>query len=126
MRRLRDIPIRQKLVFIAMGTSVLALVLACAIFVVYDWFSFRRELAEEVATTAEMLGYNCAASLSFDEAGVAARAAKYPRRLRLRSDRQGIRFLSPRGLPAAAVSDPKRRRAGIPRQGIANLPRDQF
>ena len=71
MRRLRDIPIRQKLVFIAMGTSVLALVLACAIFVVYDWFSFRRELAEEVATTAEMLGYNCAASLSFDEPGSA-------------------------------------------------------
>ena len=71
MRPLRDMPIKRKLTLISLLTSGTALLLACAAFVAYDLVSFRHILVRDLSVTARMIGYNSAASLSFNEASSA-------------------------------------------------------
>jgi signal transduction histidine kinase len=67
MLALKNIPIKRKLMLISMFTSCVALLLACAAFVTYDQIIFRRSMVLDLSITAEMIGSNCAASLSFSE-----------------------------------------------------------
>lgn len=69
MRSLRDYPIKHKLVGIIMLTSVVALLLACASFIAYEQVTFRRTMARDLATLAEVIRDNVASGLAFNDAG---------------------------------------------------------
>src|ERR1051325_7287230 len=71
MHFLRNIPLRRKQRLIIMLTSTTALLLACAAFVAYDVGSFRKELTARVSGIAEVMAYNCAAAVDFNDAQTA-------------------------------------------------------
>src|SRR5207245_3567807 len=58
--------ITRKLTSIIMLTSCIALLLACAAFVIHELFSFRSSLVSHMSMLAEITGTNCAAALSFN------------------------------------------------------------
>lgn len=66
-RKFRNIPIRRKLTLITMLTSCVALLLACAAFVAHDKALFRKTMVEALLGTAEMVGDNSSAALTFNE-----------------------------------------------------------
>ncbi len=66
---LKNLSIKRKLMLITMLTSSAALVLFSASFLIYDLLSFRHFLSGDLATQAEIIGYNSAAAMAFkDEA----------------------------------------------------------
>ncbi len=71
MHLFRNLPIERKLTVISLLTSGSALLLACAVLVTYDYLSFRGTLVRDLSITAQMVGYNSAAALSFNESGSA-------------------------------------------------------
>ncbi|MGH9733854.1 MAG: CHASE sensor domain-containing protein, partial [Candidatus Acidiferrales bacterium] len=60
--------IRTKLTSIVFITCGAAIVLACAVFAVYDIVTFQASLKKELATVAEITGSNTSAALSFGDA----------------------------------------------------------
>jgi hypothetical protein len=60
-----DLPIRYKLRVAFLGTILVALLLACGTFVIYDMISFRRSLANNLTVLADALGNNGTAALRF-------------------------------------------------------------
>ncbi len=64
---LRNLAIKRKLMFLMMGTSTLALLLASTAFIAYEWFAFRKDLAHDLRTQAEIIAANSSAALSFDD-----------------------------------------------------------
>jgi two-component system sensor histidine kinase/response regulator len=60
--------IRQKLTRIVLVTCGVSILLACTVFAVYDLTTFRRSLARELATLAEITGANTTAALAFADA----------------------------------------------------------
>ena len=64
---LRNVSIKRKLTLVTMTTSCAALLVACALFVVYDYLTFRQTLAKEISTMADIVGGNSTAALSFDD-----------------------------------------------------------
>ena len=73
MSRLRRMSIPRKLRLIIMVTCSVALLLACAAFMLHDLVSFRRLLIGDLSTLAEIIGLNSAAALLFDDPRVAER-----------------------------------------------------
>ena len=69
--RLRRASIKTKLTVVTMAASSAALVVACALFVAYDYTTARQSLADEVATIADIAGGNTTAALSFDDRAAA-------------------------------------------------------
>src|SRR5262245_39276081 len=67
LRYLHDIPFRRKLTIITMLTSTAALTVACVAFTIYDQVSLRRDLVDALSSTAEMIGFNSASALSFND-----------------------------------------------------------
>jgi HAMP domain-containing protein len=67
MTKLRDISLRRKQTLIIMLTSSAVLLLACAAFVTYDVFTFRRELVESASSLAEVVGNNTTAAIDFND-----------------------------------------------------------
>jgi PAS domain S-box-containing protein len=67
MTLFRDLPIKRKLMAITMLTSCLAMLLTCIAFLLYVQLSYRKHLAGELATTAGIIGDNCAAALAFQD-----------------------------------------------------------
>jgi signal transduction histidine kinase len=63
--RLRDLPIRHKLLALGMLGSTLALVASGVAFGVYDWLTFRESLARSLAVQAEILAANCQSAVIF-------------------------------------------------------------
>jgi two-component system sensor histidine kinase/response regulator len=63
----RDLPIRRKLALLILSSSVLAVILACLGFAIYERQKFRANTADELATLADTLGANTAASLAFND-----------------------------------------------------------
>jgi signal transduction histidine kinase/uncharacterized membrane protein affecting hemolysin expression/ActR/RegA family two-component response regulator len=63
--------IQRKQMLIIMLTSSAALLLACAAFVVYESISFRRNMTENLASLASIIGNNSTAALSFNDAETA-------------------------------------------------------
>jgi two-component system sensor histidine kinase/response regulator len=63
----RDLPIRRKLALLILSSSVLAVILACLGFAIYERQRFRANTADELATLADTLGANTAASLAFND-----------------------------------------------------------
>jgi signal transduction histidine kinase len=71
MGRFADIPIKHKVTLIALLTSVVAILISCAIFIVGDMITTRRDLAHELSAIAEIVGQNSAAAVLFDDARAA-------------------------------------------------------
>ena len=65
MRRFKDISVRSKLTLIILGTSCLAVFLACSALVAYDLVAFRRGTSRDLTTLADAIGGNSAAALIF-------------------------------------------------------------
>jgi signal transduction histidine kinase/DNA-binding response OmpR family regulator len=67
----RDLTIRRKLALLTLTSSVFAVVLACVGFAIYERQRFHNDIADELATLADTLGANTAASLAFNDAKTA-------------------------------------------------------
>src|SRR5436190_1223578 len=59
------VSIRKKLTRIIMVTSVVTLILACSIFVVYEVIAFRKTLVSHIKTLADIASANSTAALAF-------------------------------------------------------------
>ena len=70
--RLRDRPIRNKLILSSGLASSLALALACAAFILHEWLTFPASFGHELGTEAEIIGRNSAAALLFADPSSAA------------------------------------------------------
>ena len=66
MFSLRNWTIKAKLTATTMLTSIMAVLLACASFIVFDYFTHRQTLVDDLSGFADMLGGNCKAALQFD------------------------------------------------------------
>jgi signal transduction histidine kinase/DNA-binding response OmpR family regulator len=73
MARLRDLPIRRKLMVILMLTSCAALLLAAAAFLTFELGRFRRSIVVELTTLAQMIAANSAVALELEVTGSADR-----------------------------------------------------
>src|SRR5438128_1818924 len=71
MRTLRKFPIQRKLRFVVLLTCSVALVVACGTLFALQFYFFRRDFAQDLATTAEIIGRNSTAAITFkdEEAG---------------------------------------------------------
>ena len=67
MRKFRDLSINRKLTLIIMVTNSAALLLACAVFVIYDQITFRGAMVRDLSIIAEIIGNNSAAALIFSD-----------------------------------------------------------
>lgn len=72
----RDISIKRKLVLIIMLTSCVVMLLAGAALLTYELVSFRRSMSRDLAVTAEMIGFNCSAAISFNDPEAAEQTLK--------------------------------------------------
>jgi methyl-accepting chemotaxis protein len=63
--RLRDLPIRQKLMAVNLLTSGTMLILTCAAFIAYEVFTLHKGMVEGYLTRAEIIAANSTASLAF-------------------------------------------------------------
>ncbi len=68
MTRFNRLPLRHKLTLLSLVTATVAMLLTCAGFVGSALVAFKTDLVNEAATAAEMIGYNSAAALSFNDA----------------------------------------------------------
>jgi methyl-accepting chemotaxis protein len=71
MRYFSDLPIKHKLTLISLITTMVALALAGTGFVAYELVTFKKNLVGDVASVAQIVGYNSASALSFNDAGSA-------------------------------------------------------
>ncbi len=69
--RLKDLSIRGKVTAIAMQVACAALVLSSTGFLAYDLLRFRKELAQDLATQADIIGSNSTAALAFEDRAAA-------------------------------------------------------
>jgi PAS domain S-box-containing protein len=76
VRFLHDTPIKRKLIIITMLPTALAIAVAGGTFAVVDQIMLRRSLAVDLSATAEMLGFNSASALSFNDASSAEQTLK--------------------------------------------------
>lgn len=72
----RNTPIKRKLTLIILLTSAAALLLACGAFVTYEQIAFRTTMVRDFSITAEIIGSNSAAALSFNDANAAEQTLK--------------------------------------------------
>jgi signal transduction histidine kinase len=120
---LRNVPIRRKLMLIAMATTGGALLLAGAALIYFNQVRFKQDLASDLATLADIVGQNCTGSLSFqnpDDANEALQALRPQHSIVAAAvyDDQGRLFAS--YAPQAGTSFPAR----PPRGKISELQSD--
>ena len=68
MTFLRNLSIRWKVIHIIMFTMTIALLIACATFMAYDYITFRDQQVKDSQALADLLGTSSTAALSFDDA----------------------------------------------------------
>lgn len=73
MAMFRDLPIRRALTWVNVATTAAALLLASAAFVAYDVFIASDRLVRRQATQAEIIGYNAASAVMFEDRQAAAK-----------------------------------------------------
>ena len=76
MLNFKDKSIRIKLMMIVMIATGVALVLAGAIFMVWDHYTMKSTLVRDLETHCDMIGSNCTAAISFDNATDASEVLK--------------------------------------------------
>jgi PAS domain S-box-containing protein len=67
MRVFQNTSIRHKQVLIIMLITSVALLLACATFVSFETFNFRKEMVKNLSTLAKIIGNNTSAALDFND-----------------------------------------------------------
>ncbi|MGI9168537.1 MAG: response regulator [Pyrinomonadaceae bacterium] len=67
MRAFGDLSIKRKLTMIMMLISIVALVLSCASFIVYDQIFSRRAMVHDLTSLAEIIGSNSTAAITFGD-----------------------------------------------------------
>ena len=67
MKWFKNLPLKYKLVVFGVFTSFIALFLALSSFIFYNWIDFRRGMVRELKTLAQLVGYNSAAPLMFND-----------------------------------------------------------
>jgi signal transduction histidine kinase/DNA-binding response OmpR family regulator len=67
MLAFNDLSIKRKLTLIMMLTSIIALVLSCASFIVYDQIFSRRAMVQDLRSLAEIVGSNSTAAITFND-----------------------------------------------------------
>src|SRR6266478_7246926 len=67
MRAFNDLSIKRKLTLIMMLTGIIALVLSCASFIVYDQSFSRRAMVQDLSSLAEVIGSNSTAAITFTD-----------------------------------------------------------
>ena len=67
MGSLRDLPIRRKLIAMAVATTACALVLISAIFLLTTFFVVRRAVHDDLVTQAAIVAENTTAALTFGD-----------------------------------------------------------
>ena len=67
MRAFRDLSIKLKLTSIMMLISIVALLLSCALFIIYDQIFSRRAMVQELSSLAQIVGSNSTAALTFND-----------------------------------------------------------
>ena len=67
MRAFRDLSIKRKLTLIMMIISIVALLLSCASFIIYDQIFSRRAMIQELSSLAEIVGSNSTAAITFND-----------------------------------------------------------
>ena len=65
MTSFRNLPIKRKMTAVILGTTGVALLVACAVFLAYERVTFRRGMDRNLTVLAEALASNCTAALSF-------------------------------------------------------------
>lgn len=70
--RFRDLPIRQKLTWLYVLTSGMALFLASAAFLTFEVINVRRDLVQNLSVEADVIGYNIAPAMVFGDRESAA------------------------------------------------------
>src|SRR5947199_344764 len=65
--KFQELSIKRKLILMTMLTSSIALLLSSASFLIYDLISFRNLLTHDLATQAQIIGYNSAAAMAFKD-----------------------------------------------------------
>ncbi len=73
MPRLEHLPLKRRLTVISVLTSGFALLLACAAFITYEQFTFRSDMARDLAITAQIIGFNSASAITFNDTESARR-----------------------------------------------------
>jgi signal transduction histidine kinase len=68
----RHLSLQWKLLWVSMLASGTTLLLICMALIIYDRMTFRQVLVRQLAGQAEMLGWNSASALLFDDPGAAA------------------------------------------------------
>ena len=63
---LKDLPIRQKLIAINLGTSSVVLLLTCTAFFTYEFLTFRQSTMRQLSILAEVIAANSTAALAFE------------------------------------------------------------
>src|SRR5690349_13880065 len=66
-----NLSITRKLTLLAMLTSTIAVLLSSAGFLIYDLVTFRHILSRDLMTDAEIVAYNSAAALAFNDEAAA-------------------------------------------------------
>ena len=66
MKAFRDLPIKRKMTIAVLGTTGIALILACIAFIVYERHSFRAATVRNLAVLADVLALNSTGPLSFN------------------------------------------------------------
>jgi uncharacterized membrane protein affecting hemolysin expression len=59
--------IARKLMRAIMGTSIAVLVLTCAVFVIYEYVTFRKTVVRGLIVRAEIIAANSTAALAFED-----------------------------------------------------------
>lgn len=67
MRFLRDVSIRNKLRWIIMITSSVALLISCCAFIIYELVSFQNSMTRELSMMADVIAANSNAALEFND-----------------------------------------------------------
>ncbi len=65
--------VRDKIVALTMGVSLLVLVFVCVSYIIYDRFTFKRQMVHDLETLADVIGFNSEAALIFYDAGNASK-----------------------------------------------------
>src|SRR5690349_12215477 len=63
---LRDTPIRYKLMRVILLTSGAVLLLTCAAYFIYEFFTFRQSTVRQLSVLGEIVATNSTAALAFD------------------------------------------------------------
>ncbi len=65
--------VRDKIVALTMGVSLLVLLFACVSYIVYDRITFKQQMVHDLETLSDIIGFNTGAALVFNDAGNASK-----------------------------------------------------